>query len=620
MPLVTMESVRFGSCCLFVVVAAAAAAGQNKSTSLLIVVILLPKMNMVDSKFAPMDRLVNKQQQQQHRLIDKNDVHGCREKSVMDSNNSPFSAVEQIVLSALLLDPRINDDDDGERNEGTLNQEMLFSTASCVDRLNVTKSSPAIEPPPTATTTRRAAATGDAVAAIRPNYRLQVGLWQAHEDGVTHRQLSKMASVLSSASRHSIGGDFDSQIGMATGRSTVATDEEVRGGGDGGSRNHDCFFEEDSIASQDEDDQCFDAWQILKDEYAKDFGFDYTPGTHAVSFSDDDDDDDSRCEDGDDENDRRSDTDNSNSGGRDKKSRRRHNTFKILGTGVDDKSAHPHVLSPPLMDRLLSYVPKHLRGQNFWMRFSMIRDGASLETLKNSARATKDSILAIETTKGEVFGVFTSRPWKANPSAFGGPPAYVWRMRSSRMKKCYSLWEVAERENQIDVWEADEFSICKLQMLTKNRLGVGMGNMNKFNEVGEVVETEADEEKKKGKNYGFAIALEDDLLSGTTSRSPVFQNPCLVDDSSNGEAFETLNVELWTLTPAFSEDSAQKIEMSQHFITESIRSSNSSSRNGNATTHTSSRFSSRDLDQAKFFRRVGKGDDENEPIRSHWWS
>lgn len=566
--------------------------------------------------------------------------HPQQVESVM-VDDSPFSSVEQFVLSALLLEPEDDNggggsgedddthDDNGDKSENrsgplishrrVLDPDILFSTASCVQRANAESSLTAltgsIKAPAEQPTQRPPSAT--ATTTTRPNRRFQAGLWHAHEDGVTPRQLSKMASVLSAASRQS---ERDSVTSTPTRMSSFASDVEVRGrrGGtgsnDGGNDGDDDDY---SIESQDESDQCFDAWQVLKDEYAKDFGFDYTPGTHALNFDDDDSDDDGDSDDVDDD-DGRSDEVYSNLDA-EKQRRHKHNTFKIIGTSINDTSAHPHVLSPPLMDRLLSHMPKHLRkGQNFWMRYSLIRDGASLYTLSSYARAMKDSILAIETTHGQVFGVYTSNTWKAQPSAFGGPPSFIWRMRSSRMTKVHSLFDQAEIESQIDVWDADESSVSRLQMLTNHRIGVGIGNMNRFNDVGEIVESEMAEEKKKGKNYGFAIALEDDLLRGTSSRSPSYQNPCLVDDSSNGEAFETMNVELWTLTPAFTEDTAQKIEMTQHFITESIRSSSSSTRRGDdAATGKSSRFSSRDLNQAKFFRQVGKND-EHEQLRSQW--
>ena len=85
-------------------------------------------------------------------------------------------------------------------------------------------------------------------------------------------------------------------------------------------------------------------------------------------------------------------------------------TFLILGTSADDKSAHPHVLSPPLMQSLTNFVPENISEQNLWLKYSLIRDGASSITLQEYTKKSKYTILAIETTNGEVFGAFLGTP------------------------------------------------------------------------------------------------------------------------------------------------------------------------------------------------------------------
>jgi hypothetical protein len=159
------------------------------------------------------------------------------------------------------------------------------------------------------------------------------------------------------------------------------------------------------------------------------------------------------------------------------------------------------------------------------------------DTFKSYARASKDNILAIETTKGDVFGVYTSSPWRTSPTLYGGDPSFVWKMRYNRNSPCHSLIEQATLESEIDVYFLLE-SGARVQLCTHDRIGVGVGNMNHYDSMGNCIETEEDEEKRNGKNYGFAICLEDDLLSGTTSRSACYKSPCFVDPDSNGEPFE----------------------------------------------------------------------------------
>jgi len=135
-----------------------------------------------------------------------------------------------------------------------------------------------------------------------------------------------------------------------------------------------------------------------------------------------------------------------------------------------------------------------------------------------------------------------------------------------------------------------------------------------FDDDGEVLETGSDSENDDtiGKNYGFAIALQDDLLSGTTSKCSSYTSPCLGDTSSKGEPFEVLNLELWAFTPCFSLDSAEKLEMTQFFVSESMRNASTNSANSDR-----SQFSSSDFVQDQFYRRVGQGDDHSE-LRERW--
>jgi len=418
-------------------------------------------------------------------------------------------------------------------------------------------------------------------------YRFMVGLWQAHEDGVPPNRLSSFNSTTDvPEDSGKASGEEDHVIHEAAGAVDPNEDEmseksdiEVRG--EQSDDSSDVSWEDEVIKNH------FDAWQVLKDEYAKDFGFDYTP--HSVNDSNVDDD-------------------------------IEPNTFRILGTSAEDTSSHPHVLSPPLMDAIMNFLPDHLRGQNMWMKYSLVRDGASLETFKQYSRASKDSILAIETTKGHVFGCYASQPWRTAPSFYGGVPSFIFKMRHNRNTPCHSLIEQAEMEGEIDLY----FLLDKTQrpqVCTRNLIGIGEGSVQKYNQNGEIIESEEeDAEISHGKNFGFAIALNDDLLSGTTSKCSSYQNPCLVDASSNGEMFEVLNLELWTLTPCFSLDSAEKLEMSQYFVQQSLRNLSVASSRSSSTTRTNDRssiFSSQDLDRDHFYRRIGHGD-EHEELREQW--
>ncbi|CAB9498926.1 TLDc [Seminavis robusta] len=418
------------------------------------------------------------------------------------------------------------------------------------------------------------------------NEKKLLGLWQAHEEGVHHlvmnnrksssnrlptRQCSSgfLAEPSSTPNHRRIAseGSKASQASWA-GALSVKTDIEVRPG-----------LEHDDNSSWDEEAPThYDAWEVLKDEYAEDFGFDYKENLHSIKATLEEDDDTLQ------------------------------HVFKILGTSADDNSAQPHVLSPPLMDSLLNFAPTSVSMENYWMKFSLIRDGASLYTLKQYVKAAPCTLLAIETTKGHVFGSFTSNIWKNHPTFFGGAPSFLWRMRHNRRTVCHSLFEQAQLESEIDVYASsglnDLFQVCD-----EHRLAIGGGKLTPDGE-----EPSGDnghgiklDDLKAGESYGFGIALDDDLLSGTTSPCGTFRNPCLIDPMSKGEVFDVANIEVWTYTPCADVQAAERMEMTRYFLEESIRSvTSSTASSAKGVDLYSNPFNSQDEFQRDFYRRVGQ--------------
>jgi TLD len=342
---------------------------------------------------------------------------------------------------------------------------------------------------------------------------------------------------------------------------------------------------------------------VLRDEYAEDFGFDYSQ--HNVTME--------SILSGNDEN--------------------QGNTFAILGTGVNDTSAQPHVLSPPLMDALMSIIgtapgsAQNLRGQNYWLRYSLIRDGASIQTLKQYVRAAKYTIVAIETRSGHVFGSFTSSPWRNALSFYGGQPAFVWKMRRSRRTKCASLFDQAQLESEIDVYMcAHADSLCQLCRYDSLAIGgddggAGAGGLQNDGDDDHFPIPAAMEDLAQG---GFAFFLEEDLMCGTTSPCATFTSPALYGKGDKSNAFDVAGLEIWSFTPCHDVKSAEKLEMTQFFIEESTRGSHyspstSSSRQSSilGPSSDSSMFTSRDLIQEDFYRRVGE-DLEGDERRQRW--
>ena len=369
----------------------------------------------------------------------------------------------------------------------------------------------------------------------------------------------------------------------------------------------------------------YDAWEVMHDEYAPEFGYQVAEEEGSIIASDqghsDDDDDDYE----------------------------QPRPFKILGTSAYDASALPHVLSPPLMDSLLNFVPEHLWNSNYWLKYSLVRDGASLDILRRYCRAATHTILAIETTNGDVFGSFTSAPWTCRqhrPSSanttgsgfYGTGESFLWRMRSNRNTPVHSLFEQAQLESEIDVYpyngSNDYVQLCTRDMLA---LGGGGGGGGGGSGDGCTHPQPLDDDDappvvlEDMVNYGFGLALDKYLLHGTTSPSATFGNSNLTSHRTNidndvvggGEAFDVQNLEVWGFTSANTVSSAQKSEMSVYFARESLSSSMASTSSmgytgnsfgGGRSDHL---FEADDLSQDRFYRRIGR-DDENEVDRTAW--
>ncbi|KAL3937904.1 MAG: hypothetical protein SGARI_001950 [Bacillariaceae sp.] len=242
------------------------------------------------------------------------------------------------------------------------------------------------------------------------------------------------------------------------------------------------------------------------------------------------------------------------------------NPFKILGTSADDISCHPHVLSPPLMEGLQLFMPESLQEHHYWLKYSLVRDGPSQIQMLRHCRASQHTILAIETTDGHVFGSFTSYPWRLTSAKgyYGSKESFVWRMRNSRNEEVDSVMEQILMESKIDVFPFTGRNNM-VQLCTKEYMALGHGEL--LDESIGHGEEEGENESGASREdfYGFAIKLEKSMETGSTSSSETFGNPCLIQRESRGEVFEVANVELWSMTPHETVESADHAEMKALF-------------------------------------------------------
>jgi len=250
-------------------------------------------------------------------------------------------------------------------------------------------------------------------------------------------------------------------------------------------------------------------------------------------------------------------------------------SFQILGTSADDASCHPHVLSPPLMESLQNFLPSGVSENNFWLKYSLVRDGASLPSLLRQVRGAQHTLIAIETVDGEVFGCFTSSPWRKTWNYYGNGEAFLWRMRRTRADKDVqrSILDQAKLESELDVfyWTSRNDLV---QLCTHDMIAVGGGTFHSTD--AERRSSLSDEERDlpppqsevftKADKGGFGLAIDAELLRGTSSPCATFNSPPLSKAHPNGSPFEIMNLEVWTLTPCNNVADAETLEMKKLFL------------------------------------------------------
>jgi hypothetical protein len=230
-------------------------------------------------------------------------------------------------------------------------------------------------------------------------------------------------------------------------------------------------------------------------------------------------------------------------------------TFRVLAPSIEDLIETPTVLTPPIMDGLRAFLPFAVQHDNFWLKYSLARgDGASFYTLLDKIRNSARTFIAIETDQGEVFGSFTSSPWRVHPDKYyGSAEAFLWRLKKSRFTHCASVEERVQLECDVEVfeWSGENRNIqCWTGM--KGKIIVGGGGYE-------------DDPEKDAKEFGAGLSISADLAHGFSDKCLTFNSPSLVTRSDDG-MFNIANIEVWTLTPVWYVEEAERLELSRQFL------------------------------------------------------
>lgn len=245
----------------------------------------------------------------------------------------------------------------------------------------------------------------------------------------------------------------------------------------------------------------------------------------------------------------------------------------------NDDQRQQRVLSPINMESLQYFFPFSKAEDNFWLRYSMVRDGGSIQTFLEHAGRSKYSILAIETTDGEVFGAFTSAPWKKDWNYFGTGESFLWKMRNPRVRedddknhKTKGKRNYHDPESKLDIYPCtgeNEY----IQLCHHDQIAVGGGCTSEIAEEGDDDDCDDDRNDNdnstfRKRNFGHGLYIGDDMRQGTSSPCVTFRSPSLSKTHSDGSLFEIANLELWTLTPCTREEDADILERSIRFVSQ----------------------------------------------------
>ena len=259
--------------------------------------------------------------------------------------------------------------------------------------------------------------------------------------------------------------------------------------------------------------------------------------------------------------------------------------FTILGTSHDDLECHPHVLSPVQMDRFQPLLPDIKRGESFWLKYSLVRDGASTISFLKQVRASPYTLLAIETVAGEVFGGFFANAWTVQSKYFGTGASFLWRMKHTRKVPQGSnnsnsedggegsLEEQIARESNLEFFPAQVYYGNNFfQLCHQDNIAAGGGttsipqNFGVGNEDSNGNEATPTYYSPHQIGFGLSLGREGSLLEGSSSASLTFRNPPLAKAHKDGSTFEVLNLEAWGFTPCRTEEDARILEYKNMFF------------------------------------------------------
>ena len=197
-------------------------------------------------------------------------------------------------------------------------------------------------------------------------------------------------------------------------------------------------------------------------------------------------------------------------------------------TPKDNAFGSPSILQPRQMSALMASggLPLSL-GFCRWKRcYSLSRDGDSFEQFLRLVAGQERTVLAIRTTRGDVFGGYAAAPWEARHSHryasefYGSAQACLFRCRPVVDRGDQGGARQEEEDGGVVMypWSGANRYI-QLCDATRRMLAFGGG----------------------GVEGDFGLCVEDDFRRGTTGHCSTFENEALCKEGY----FDILDLEVW---------------------------------------------------------------------------
>jgi hypothetical protein len=179
---------------------------------------------------------------------------------------------------------------------------------------------------------------------------------------------------------------------------------------------------------------------------------------------------------------------------------------------IPDDESVPRLLSQHATKELMKFVPLNLHGRSLLRLYSITRDGDSFAAFLGRVKGHKNTLIVVQTTRGDILGGFADASWHQacktkNGCFFGTGTSFLF---SINPREC-------EDSVRVFLWRGiNEYSqLCRW---TDGAIGMGGGGGS------------------------FGIFLQDDFTRGTSGPCETYGN---IQPLSNSECFDVLNFEVY---------------------------------------------------------------------------